>query len=377
MEPITIFGLVVSIVQLCQSVVELSGKLRQSRRHGEQLIRLRDILQELSQLRVRIGQDHPDVERIRRLVEKCRALIEEHDPSLTVPRGITFRWPASLDNEIRLINDDLTRMYTKLRLYASDLPPTPSSNGSQIIPTAVTPTFPPYTLPDPALTPSTSRRGSLQFVDLPTVLALGETDPQITLQRINILERDNWSRILQYESDDKQVIVTHRIPFGTKPTTDDDIRARTVRFLSQHEITVEDKDGFRIYNLDPRYRFSSSGICRQFISKVRERELIETFLPREICRNGECRARFKVLRIWRKHDSASRPGSLVTMSFLDRNEGRQTEWDLALYSRDVKAKGKKVVEIWRVDGSTKLSLAFGSSKGERTFRGYTRLSATY
>lgn len=364
MDPVTIIGLVASIGQLVSFVAELSKKLKQSRHHGEQLIRLHDILQELSQLRFRIGQDHPDVEKIRRLVEKCRTLLDEHDPNLRVARGITFRWPASLDNEIRLVNEDLTRIYMKLQLYSSDLPPTPSSSGSQKSPTGVTSSLPPYTLPDPALTPPVSRRGSLQFIDLPTVLSLGDNNPHIALQRVNIAERDDWSRILQYESDDKHVIVTHRIPFGTKPTTEDDVRAKTVYFLSQHEITVEDREGFRIYCLDPTYKFSSASTCKQFISKVRERELIETFLPKEICRNRECRARSKLLRIWRKYEVTNPPRPLVTMSFLDRNEGRQTEWDLASCSRDALAKGKKVVEIWRDDGSTKLCLTFETSKGE-------------
>ncbi|ROV92740.1 hypothetical protein VMCG_09036 [Cytospora schulzeri] len=366
MDFVTIIGLVASIVQLGKSVADLSGKLRQSRHHGEQLTRLRDILQDLSQLRVRIGKDHPDVERIRKLVEKCRTLIEEHDPNLKVSRGVTFTWPASLDNEIRMINEDLVRMYTKLQLYSLDLPPTPGSGGSQQGQAAAS-SIPPYTLPNPALTPSISRRGSIEFIDLPTALSLGETDPRIALQRVNILERDNWSRILQYESDDRQVIVTHRIPFGTKPTTDDDIRAKTVHFLSQHEITVEDNDGFRIYYLDPTYTFTSSSICKQFISKVRERELIETFLPKEIYRGNERRARLKVLRIWRKYEDTNPSRPLVTISFLDRNEGRQTEWDLRLCSRDAHARGTKVVDVWREDGTTKLSLTFESSREAKKF----------
>lgn len=364
MDPVTVIGLVASILQLGQFVADLAGNLRQSRHHGEQLIRLRDILQELSQLKPRIGEDHPDVERVTRLVGRCRTLIEEHDPKLKTSRGITFTWPASLDNEIRIINEDLTRMYTKLQLYRVDLPPTPSSHGSQQSKAAGLPALPAYMLPEPAITPSVSRTGSLSFIDLPTTLTLRESDPRISLQRVNILERDIWSRILQYESKYGQVIVTHRIPFGTKPTTDDDVRAKTVRFLSQHEITVEDKDGFRIYCLDPTYVFSNPADCREFISKVRERELVETFLPKEISRGRDVRARFKVLRIWRKYEGLDSARPLVTMSFLDRDEGRQTEWDLELYSRDAQARNKKVVDVWRKDGGTKLSLSFESSKGE-------------
>lgn len=255
-------------------------------------------------------------------------------------------------------------MYTKLQLYRVDLPPTPYSNSSQQSYAAGIPALSPYMLPQPAITPPISRRGSLDFIDLPTRLSLREDDPPIPLQRVNILERDNWFRILQYESRDKQVIVTHRIPFGTKPTTDDDIQAKTVHFLTPHEITVEDKYGFRIYYLDPTYTFNSPTNCRDFISKVRERELIETFLPREISRGNEVRARFKVLRVWRKYEGSNPPTLLVTMSFLDRKEERQTEVDLRLYSRYPQVRNKTVVEIWKEDGSTTLSLAFGNPKGE-------------
>ncbi|KAJ0120083.1 hypothetical protein J7T55_000936 [Diaporthe amygdali] len=369
MDPVTAFGLVAGIVQLGSFVADLAGNLRRSRHQGGQLIRLRDVLQELSHLRLRIGEDHPDVERVVRLVEKCRNLLEEHDPSLRTSRGLTFTWPASLENEIRIINEDLTRMYTRLLLYRVDFPPTPSSHGSQQSQPGRTPSLPPYALlPEPALTPTISRRGSLEFIDLPATLFLGEDGPRIALQHVNILERDNSSRILQYESSDKQVIVTHRIPFGTKPNADGEVRARRVNFLAQHEITVEDRDGFRIYCLDPTYVFGSSTNCKSFISKVRERELIETFLPREIRRGVETRARAKVLRIWRKYEGANPPRPLVTMGFHDRTESRQIELDMKLYDRTVtQTKDKKVLDIWRTDGSTKLSLSFENAKDVKSF----------
>lgn len=368
MDPVTAFGLVAGIVQLGSFVADLAGNLRRSRHQGGQLIRLRDILQELSQLRLRIGENDPDVERVVRLVEKCRNLLEEHDPKLRTSRGLTFTWPASLENEIRIINEDLTRMYTRLLLHRVDFPPTPSSLGSQPGQPARTPSLPPYALlPEPALTPALSRRGSLEFIDLPATLSLGEDGPRLTLQHVNILERDNSSRILQYESSDKQVIVTHRIPFGTKPNADGDVRARRVNFLAQHEVTVEDRDGFRIYSVDPTYVFGSSANCASFISKVRERELVGTFLPREIRRGGETRARAKVLRVWRKSNDGvgtGTPRPLVTLGFHDRVEGRQIELDVRLYDRSVaQAKDKKVVDIWRTDGSSKLSLTFDNAKG--------------
>ncbi|KAI7788120.1 hypothetical protein LA080_012183 [Diaporthe eres] len=370
MDPVTAFGLVAGIVQLGSFVADLAGNLRRSRHQGGQLIRLRDILQELSQLRLRIGEDDPDVERVVRLVEKCRNLLEEHDPKLRTSRGLTFTWPASLENEIRIINEDLTRMYTRLLLHRVDFPPTPSSYGSQQGQAARTPTLPPYALlPEPALTPALSRRGSLEFIDLPATISLGEDGPRLTLQHVNILERDNSSRILQYESSDKQVIVTHRIPFGTKPNADGDVRARRVNFLAQHEVTVEDRDGFRIYCVDPTYVFSSSTNCASFIAKVRERELVATFLPREIRRGGETRARAKVLRVWRKsNESPSNPRPLVTLGFHDRVEGRQIELDVRLYDRSVTStKDKKVLDIWRTDGSSKLSVSFDNAKDAKSF----------
>ena len=158
-----------------------------------------------------------------------------------------------------------------------------------------------------------------------------------------------------------------RIPFGTKPNADGDVRAKRVNFLAQHEVTVEDRDGFRIYCVDPTYVFTSSANCADFISKVRERELVATLLPREIRRGGETRARAKVLRIWRKSgDGGAGTGSrpLVTLGFHDRVEGRQIELDVRLYDRLVtQTKDKKVLDIWRTDGSSKLSLSFENAKG--------------
>lgn len=374
MDPVTAFGVVAGVVQLGSFVADLAGHLRRSRHQGGQLIRLRDILQELSQLRLQIGENDPDVERVARLVGKCRTLLEEHDPKLRTSRGLTFAWPASLENEIRIINEDLTRMYTRLLLHRVEFPPTPSSLGSQQGQPSRTPSLPPYALlPEPALTPALSRRGSLEFIDLPATLTLGEDGPRLTLQHVNILERDNSSRILQYESGDKQVIVTHRIPFGTKPNADGDVRARRVNFLAQHEVTVEDRDGFRVYCVDLTYVFGSSANCASFISKVRERELVATFLPREVRRGAETRARAKVLRVWRKlgqsviggggGGTAARP--LVTLGFHDRVEGRQTEVDVRSYDHTVvvHTRDKKVLDIWRTDGSSKLSLTFENAKG--------------
>ncbi|KAG8158403.1 hypothetical protein KVR01_011525 [Diaporthe batatas] len=380
MDPVTAFGVVAGIVQLGSFVADLAGNLRRSRHQGGQLIRLRDILQELSQLRLQIAKDDPDVERVVRLVGKCRALLEEHDPKLRGSRGLTFAWPASLENEIRIINEDLTRMYTRLLLHRVDLPPTPSSLGSQQGQPSRTPSLPPYALlPEPALTtPALSRRGSLEFIDLPATLALGEDGPRLTLQHVNILERDSSSRILQYESGDRQVVVTHRIPFGTKPNADGDVRARRVNFLAQHEVTVEDRDGFRVYCVDPTYVFGSSANCASFISKVRERELVATFLPREVRRGAETRARAKVLRVWRKLGqgvlgagaAAAPTRSLVTLGFHDRVEGRQTEVDVRLYDHAVvvQTRDRKVLDIWRTDGSSKLSLTFENAKDAKSFQ---------
>lgn len=332
MDPVTAFGVVAGVVQLGSFAADLAGNLRRSRHQGGQLIRLWDILQELSHLRLQIGENDPDVERVVRLVEKCRTLLEEHDPTLRTSRGLTFAWPASLENEIRIINEDLTRMYTRLLLHRVECAPTPSSLGSQQGQgqPARTSSLPSYALlPEPAL----SSRGSLEFIDLPATLTLGEDGPRLTLQHVNVLERDNSSRILQYESSDKQVVVTHRIPFGTKPNADSDVCARRVNFLAQHEVTGEDREGFHVYCVDPTYVFGSSTICASFISKVRERELIATFLPREVRRGAETQARAKVLRVWRKSGQSIIGGSaaaqpLVTLGVHDRVEGRQTEVDV-------------------------------------------------
>lgn len=116
-DPITAIGLVASVVQLVQVLGGFTGQLRRSRHHGEQLVRLRGLLDEIGQLRLRIADDSLEVQQVKKLLERCRLLLEQHDPNMNSSIGLTFKWTSDLDNEIRIINDDLTRMYTRLQVY--------------------------------------------------------------------------------------------------------------------------------------------------------------------------------------------------------------------------------------------------------------------
>lgn len=116
-DPITAIGLVASVVQLVQVLGGLTGSLRRSRHHGEQLVRLRGLLEEIGQLRLRIADDSLEIQQVKMLLQRCRLLLEQHDPNMNSSIGLTFKWTSDLDNEIRIINDDLTRMYTRLQVY--------------------------------------------------------------------------------------------------------------------------------------------------------------------------------------------------------------------------------------------------------------------
>lgn len=81
-----------------------------------------------------------------------------------------------------------------------------------------------------------------------------EKHQRLELERVHILAHDNDTRILQYQSRDTTVNVTHIIPYGSIPYTIHK-NSRRVSFLRAHAITVSDKEGYHNYHIDLRYKF--------------------------------------------------------------------------------------------------------------------------
>ena len=138
------------------------------------------------------------------------------------------------------------------------------------------------------------------------------------------------------------------VQFGTIPLTEDDQDAQGVSFQENQHLTLEiDDDEFAVYLLSPQYQFNSAEDCNEFMSRIRERELLGSFLPREVSKSippapggwisrlkssssrEQTLARHKIVRIWERN-LGSRVGPLVTMTFHDRSKDPPNfrEWSL-------------------------------------------------
>jgi hypothetical protein len=161
------------------------------------------------------------------------------------------------------------------------------------------------------------------------------------------------------------------------------LKPKKVYFLSEHEVTVEDDGGFRIYKVEPTYRFETQRDCELFISKVRERDLVGTFMPAEVLAvgpGGDMRilSREKVLRFW-KREGGPREGNTraswgsavqITMTMhlrpdKDNERGKQTERDLGNYFSTATyfKREKRVDLVGKEEGIDTVRVFFDKSSG--------------
>lgn len=181
------------------------------------------------------------------------------------------------------------------------------------------------------------------------------------------------------------------VRFGTIPTTDDGdprtaaigwpIETLRASFEANQEITIKHagRPVRELPNAKPSYTFQDPTHCADFIARVRNRELVDTFRPTEIwyCppthKDVEERASLKVCRIWRRGGvrGATRPPE-VTITYADHKTNKYVEHDLAGYRAALpKPKNKKklwLVELTReADRKTALSFRFQESQCEPIF----------
>lgn len=132
---------------------------------------------------------------------------------------------------------------------------------------------------------------------------------------------------------------------------------------------METDTEYAVYLLDPLYQFHSSATCNDFMSRVRERTLLATFLPKQIAKKSRpsspgclpffssqssrdlTLARWKLVRMWERTTTQG-TGSLITITFHDRskNPPKFTEWSLKDFRENafVLRQGL-VVELLRYD----------------------------
>ncbi|CAN8099215.1 unnamed protein product [Discula destructiva] len=195
------------------------------------------------------------------------------------------------------------------------------------------------TFQNPFQSPNPRRRSSLAYEAAPTKLYLNnapEKHRELKLERVHILARDDDTRILQYQSRDASINVTHIVPYGSIPWTPEK-DSRRVSFLKAHVITVSDQEGYHNYHIDPKYKFESLDACRKFQSTLRERDLCEAFDAVEITEASTIVARRQVIRLWQRRRLNEM--TIATMTFFPSSiEGRKhREINLADYSATIKS----------------------------------------
>lgn len=125
-----------------------------------------------------------------------------------------------------------------------------------------------------------------------------------------------------------------------------------MEFNTGQKLIVQTKEGHEAAEYFPIYNFKKWQDLDSFICKVRERNLVDKFLPNSIYPNDSPKnafARFKVVRLWEKigvpsGGSIMPSSTLVTLTFLGTS-GRQQELNLAHYELATLSKNGKAVEI--------------------------------
>ncbi len=176
------------------------------------------------------------------------------------------------------------------------------------------------------------------------------------MKYVNIAERDETFRKLQYKSADLKTTITHRsmhpliiplspshrfffsfpsflfsffpppppsrqwsqktlmsdtLPKSTRQAPaliENDLEGKYVSFNRPQEMIVQTPQGHEVKELYPTYRFDQSKYLDTFICKLRERILRGKFKPARVYANGNrpsAFARSKVFRLWEKEAGAS------------------------------------------------------------------------
>ena len=139
------------------------------------------------------------------------------------------------------------------------------------------------------------------------------------------------------------------------------------------------KEGHRICELYPIYKFDKPEILDSFIQKVRERHLQAKFQPSWIYLDHRSNsiARSKVVRLWEKEEIPGLRNAEITLTFLTTSLKQEeldlNDYELAIIPKESKtgifSKGSKDVELRRkpdagVLHSETFTFSFPSPKGK-------------
>ncbi|CAI6042490.1 unnamed protein product [Clonostachys chloroleuca] len=339
MEVFGAVGTAISLITLARN------NMGRAQRLGRTVDDLREILSDVMEL-----QDYVDPEedidllnRISRIIDEVMEMIEENSTTSRV--AMTFFWNSSLDGDVYRLNAKLSRLHEMLKTRTRRR----RTSNASIANINSSPQHSPYS------PPSTARRDLLptsSLSQLHTTLMFQDAEnedvrPPLQLEWFSILERNYTSnfRTIQYESSDRNTVVTHEVQFSTIPNTPQNVDAKECDFLEDQLLTVETSTDYAVYRLDPIYKFETSRACDKFMMKVRERELVGKFLPVEISKKNAqspwknlcCMmvggskdillARDKPVCLWEKSRGLSKIPD-TTITFHDRNTRKYAEWPL-------------------------------------------------
>ncbi|KAI9149123.1 hypothetical protein HJFPF1_11171 [Paramyrothecium foliicola] len=372
-----VFGSVMTAIEL---ISKTKANLERAKRIGKTVQSLRFTLNRLMDLEDNVDpyRDRDLLVEIKELVEEATELIQDNRTSRR--QAMAFFWTSSIDADVQRINSSLSVIYASLaQRVQRDRRHSSGTVGSK------SPRLPPLSPPLEPQSGTARRRESIinaPTFSVPCTLSLrGANDVLVCqpfrLDRLCILDRNPTSkiRILQYETEDQNIIITHAIPYGTIPCTPNTTTAAEVSFLDNHLITVETPKDYAIFVLDPIYVFDTVTDCITFMNVARERTLVGTFRVKQITKSGATTrggflskimahdillARNKVVRIWVRQDE--KLNALVTLTFHDRTKDRLTQWSLEDFAdRPLFTNKNRGVELSREDHNEQFVFLFDSS----------------
>ncbi|KXJ93779.1 hypothetical protein Micbo1qcDRAFT_220407 [Microdochium bolleyi] len=344
MSGLEVIGTVITVIEILGTVVKVFGTPRNAPQQVERLQRILTQLEDNEDLLCSARER--DRLALADMINRSRDLLEKHAPRpSTGDRVRNFLWPARAEEELKSYNDEIS---TELALLYSRslhrLNAAPADVTREFAPRPPVRTSPsPSTSPDGRFLGNSSdrpRRASVACIDLPTKLTLqfanGERAvPVMKFDRLNIMERDDSFRTIEYErlesTGSAPARVTHRIPRGAIRFEDNSLADCTVVFLDAHDITIQDEKGYRINRVHAEYQFDSAEARELFLLRVRERELLGRYFARAVLwQSGRVVTQEKVIRIWKKVPDVSAGASpgpkplgvrdRVTVSFLGREQ---------------------------------------------------------
>ncbi|CAG9983624.1 unnamed protein product [Clonostachys byssicola] len=339
MEVFGAVGTAISLITLARN------NMGRAQRLGRTVDDLREILSDVMELQDYVDpeEDIDLLDRISRIIDEVMEMIEENSTTSRV--AMTFFWNSSLEGDVYRLNAKLSRLHEMLKTRTRRR----RSSNASIANINSSPQHSPYS------PPSTARRDLLptsSLSQLHTTLVFQDAEnedvrPPLQLEWFSILERNYTSnfRTIQYESSDRNTVVTHEVQFGTIPNTPQNLDAKECDFLEDQLLTVETSTDYAVYRLDPIYKFETSRACDKFMMKIRERELVGKFLPVEVSKKNTqspwknlcCMmvggskdvllARDKLVCLWEKSRGLSKIPD-TTITFHDRNSRKYVEWPL-------------------------------------------------